>query len=62
MKMKNQNKKIKPAVPDIGGTAPSFTVASFASISDKNQVVYNKDKRKKSINSRRKSVQSKRGA
>jgi hypothetical protein len=59
--MKNQNKKIKPAVPDIGGTAPSFTVASFASISDKDKVVYNKNQRKKSISQRRSAAQNKRG-
>jgi hypothetical protein len=59
--MKNQNKKIKPAVPDIGGTAPSFTVASFASISDKDKIVYNKNQRKKSISQRRSAAQNKRG-
>ena len=58
--MKNQNKKIKPAVPDIGGTAPSFTVASFASISDKDKIVYN-NKRKKSIADRRSAARDKRG-
>jgi hypothetical protein len=61
MIMKNQNKKIKPAVPDIGGTAPSFTVASFASISDKDKIVYNKNQRKKSISQRRSAAQNKRG-
>ena len=61
MKMKNQNKKIKPAVPDIGGTAPSFTVASFASVSDKDKIVYNNNKRKKSIADRRSAARDKRG-
>lgn len=59
--MKNQNKKIKPAVPDIGGIAPSFTVASFASIGDKDKIVYNKNQRKKSISQRRSAAQNKRG-
>ena len=59
--MKNQNKKIKPAVPDIGGVAPSFTVASFASISDKDKIVYNNHKRKKSIAERRSAAKNKRG-
>lgn len=59
--MKNQNKKIKPAVPDIGGTPPSFTVASFASISDKDKVVYNKNKRNKSISNRRNAARKARG-
>jgi hypothetical protein len=59
--MNSQKKKIKPAVPDIGGTAPSFTVASFASISDKDKIVYNKNQRKKSISQRRSAAQKKRG-
>jgi len=52
--------------PDVGGIAPTFTVASFASTSDSSQIVYNNsgdynNNRKTMIQKRRGIIRAKKG-
>ena len=56
----NKKKKIPTSPPDIGGVPPTFTATTFASVSDKENMSYNNNKRKAMIHARRKSLRSKR--
>jgi hypothetical protein len=55
-----KKKKIPTSPPDIGGIPPTFTATTFASVSDKDNMSYNNNKRKAMIQERRKSIRSKR--